>query len=192
MPANWTVSKPDSNGYVTVAETTSRQLQAGWNLLKIPDPFYVAGQAGPPQYRTLLVFGDDTAPTFTLKAGSPLVVNRADVDNGSTYYVQGTINDNSFGSKDFEIAIKLNDPTHIKPVYLADGKTVDPDHIMMTFQVTDNANNKYTVMLELAISDTAVLLKDVGRKDLPTIAPSDTLIALVLILDPAATPKKTG
>jgi hypothetical protein len=171
---------PSKSGYVTVKETTPRQLQEGWNLLQINNPFSGAGQ---PQSRTLLVFGDDTAPTFTLDPNSPLVVNRADVDNGSTYYVRGTIHDNSFGSKSFEIAIKLNDPKHVLPVYLPDGKTVDPNHIMLTFQVTDNAHNTYTVMFELTVSDTAVLLKDIGRKDIPTIAPSQTLIALIIVLD---------
>jgi hypothetical protein len=172
-------------GNVTVKETTKRQLQPGWNLLQITNPFSGPGQ---PQNRTLLVYGDIIPPTFMISANDPLVVNRADVNNGSTYYVTGRIIDDSFGSKDFQIGIALNDPKHVLPVYLADGKTVDPNHIDLTFTIQDNAHNTYQVTIELTVSDTAVLLKDIGRKDLPFITPSSTLLSLVLLLDGSGKP----
>jgi hypothetical protein len=159
---------PTKNAYVTVTEATKRQLHEGWNVLTINDP-------GLGHVRTLLVYGDDIAPTFQLTSNSPLLVNQADVDNGSTYFISGDIVDASFGKKHFEIGIKLNDASHVT--------VLDANHIQLTFVVTDNAGNKYTALVELTVTNDAVLLKDIGRKDLPTITPSLTLIALIAWLN---------
>ncbi len=51
--------------------------------------------------------------------------------------------------------------------------------VTLSFVITDRAGNKTTVKIDLQVSYTAILVKDVGRKALPTIAPSTTLQALI-------------
>jgi hypothetical protein len=151
-----------SGKYATVHETTATPLHQGWNLLTRT----IAGAT-----RTLLVYGDITPPTFQLNPNVPLVVNQADIDNGSTFLVQGFILDDSFGKKDFRMGIKLNDPNHVK--LNGDGT------LTITFTISDLAGNTTVVSLTLTISHTATLIKDLGRLNLPTIQPSETLLALL-------------
>src|SRR5262249_12733708 len=69
--------------WVSVTDPTPRQLHEGWNVLSFSNPAIDGGHV-----RTLLVYGDDTPPTFQLStSGSPLVINQADVHNGSIYHI---------------------------------------------------------------------------------------------------------
>jgi hypothetical protein len=157
--------KHDKAGYVTVKETAPTQLSAGWNLLTRT----ILGAT-----RTLLVYGDDTAPTFAL-GKDPLIINKADLDNGSTYYVSGTILDDSFGSKHFETSFKLSDATHVSPLFTENGVMF----VNLMFTITDLAGNATLVTIKIQVTTDATLIKDIGRKNLPIIMPSVTLIALV-------------
>ena len=51
--------------------------------------------------------------------------------------------------------------------------------VIVTFTVKDLAGNATSIHLRFDVSATATLIKDIGRKDLPTIQPSITLQALL-------------
>jgi hypothetical protein len=174
-------------GWVTVTETAPRQLQEGWNLLKIDSDPADGGMNLPTDgghVRTLLVFGDDTPPTFTLDTStSPLLINQADVNNGSTYTVKGQIVDASFGTKLFQTSFALNDPTHVFPAYLSDGVTVDPNHLLLEFTITDFAKNPYKVVIVVTVTTDATLLRDIGQKAISTVPTSSTLYYSILVID---------
>ena len=158
--------KADKNGYVTVKQTLTTPLHAGWNLL----PVAINGVN-----RALLVYGDDAPPAFSLNADTPTVVNQADIDNGSTLSIKGKIVDNSFGTRDFRASFKLNDPKHVTPVQTrADGSKF----ITLSFTIKDDAGNTFLVQIDFDVVNQATLLKDNGRKHLPTIRVSLTLLAL--------------
>jgi hypothetical protein len=166
-------------GWVTVTETVPRQLQEGWNVLTITGLPTDGGHI-----RTLLVYGDDTPPTFQLNTTvSPLLINQADVDNGSIYTVKGLIVDASFGTKLFETSFALNDPTHVFPAYLADGVTVDPNHLLLEFTITDFAKNPYKVIIVVTVTSDATLLRDIGQKAITTVPTSSTLYYSILVID---------
>ena len=156
-----------TNKYKTIKETTKTQLSPGWNLL-------TRTVAGMP--RTLLVYGDITAPTFAFAAGTPTTVNRADIDRGASLLVQGKILDDSFGSKNFRQSFALNDSEHVSDIHTDESGL---EVVTLSFKIKDNAGNTWLVTYDLNVTDTATLTKDIGRKDLPTIKPSITLIALV-------------
>jgi hypothetical protein len=170
--------------WVSVKEPTMRLLHEGWNVLTIqlPTTFDTFHN---PNVRTLLVYGDDTPPTFQLNTtASPLVINKADVDNGSIYHVSGTVIDASVGPKHFETSFALNDPTHVFPVYLDPvAKTVDPNHLLLEFTIYDNAKNAYTVIIEVTVTTDATLLRDLGQKNITTVTPSTTLQNVIWVID---------
>ncbi len=153
--------------YKSFKETTATTLHSGWNLLMRT----IAGAT-----RTLLVYGDFTPPTFAFNADIIRPINRADIDNGATFVIKGMILDDSFGQRHFELAVKLNDPKYFSPVHK------DPkgnDVITLTFTIKDFAGNATVVTVDLQVSYTAILTKDVDRKNLPTIQTSNTLAALL-------------
>src|SRR5262249_48187321 len=149
---------PATNKYVVVKEAAPSQLREGWNLLTRT----VLGQT-----RTLLVFGDVTPPTFELSTNVPSVVNQADIDNGASFVIQGTIVDNSFGRRSFYTSVRLNDARSV--TLNADGT------LTIAFTIKDLAGNTTVVTLTLQVSRTATLVKDLGRINLPTIEASATL-----------------
>jgi hypothetical protein len=158
---------PTTNKYVTVKETTPTTLVAGWNLITRT----ILGQT-----RTLLVYGDNTPPTFTFSSSVPGVINKADIDNGSTFVVDGYIQDDSFGKKHFRAEFKLNDPTHFSAIKTRpDGS----QYVTLTFTVSDYAGNTFLVTADITVTYTATLIKDLGRKNLPTIPLSVTLMELL-------------
>ena len=129
----------------------------------------------------MLVYGDNTPPTFQLTSPSPtspIAINQADIDNGASIYIQGKVLDDSFGTRDFRQSIKL-DPKN--EVTNADGTK----SYNLTFTITDFARNATEVVITFAVSNTSTLTKDLGRKNLPTIPPSVTLIALLAGFDTA-------
>jgi hypothetical protein len=153
--------------YKSVKEASTTTLHSGWNLLTRP----IAGST-----RTLLVYGDFTPPTFEFNAGIIRPINRADIDNGATFVIMGSIIDDSFGKRPFELDVKLNDPKYFSPVHKDSSGN---DVITLTFTVKDFAGNTFPVVIDLQVSYTAILTKDVGRKDLPTSPASTTLVALL-------------
>src|SRR5262249_20625721 len=127
--------------------------------------------------RTLLVYGDNTAPTFTASASMPLVINKADLENGVTFFVDGFVVDDSFGQMHFVQGFKLNDAQHVSaPQTRADGSTF----VTLSFTISDFAGNTAVVKLDLTVTSTAPLQSSLGRKNLPTILPSETLLKLLL------------
>jgi hypothetical protein len=156
----------DKSGYVTVKETAATPLSNGWNLITRQ----VLGVT-----RTMMVFADSTPPTFVLNANVLTTINQADLDNGSTFVVEGKILDNSFGSMNFRQSFKLNDPKYVSALQ-TDAKG---SFVVLSFIIKDFAGNAYQVNLRLDVSATSTLIKDVGRKLLPTITPSITLKALI-------------
>jgi hypothetical protein len=170
-------------GWVTVTETVPRPLSQGWNVLMINGLPTDGGHV-----RSLLVYGDDSPPTFQLNtAASPLLINQADIDNGSTYHVSGNIVDDSFGTKHFETNVVLNDfdplgtgwdpknPNHVEQV--------DANHILVVFPIYDLAGNRYIVEITLTVTADATLLRDLGQKTITTAAPSSTLYYTIQVID---------
>jgi hypothetical protein len=183
-------------GWVQVTETVARPLVQGWNLLTITLPASL-DPTHTPNVRTLLVYGDDTPPSFQLNtASSPLVINQADIDNGSTYHISGNIVDDSFGTKHFETDVKLNDfdplgtgwdkknPNHVEQV--------DANHILVVFPIYDLAGNRYIVEITLTVTNDAPLLRDIGQKTITTIPPSTVLISVIQVIDAMETPVIMG
>ena len=156
----------NKSGYVTVRETAPTLLASGWNLVTRE----ILGHT-----RTLMVYGDNVPPTFALDPKSPTTINQADLDNGSTFVVEGIVSDDSFGTMHFRQSFKLNDPQHVS----ATQTDATGSFVILTFTIKDFAGNTTNVHLRLDISPTATLIKDLGRKNLPTIPPSPTLKALV-------------
>ena len=156
----------DKSGYLTVKETTPTLLVNGWNLVTRQ----VLGTT-----RTLFVFADNVAPTFVLDPKLSTTINAADLANGSSFVVQGSVIDNSTGRTHFWQSFKLNDAEHVSALQS------DPNgaFVVLTFTIKDKAGNGTIVHLRLNVSNEAILIKDIGRKDLPTITPSITLEALL-------------
>src|SRR5262249_55943519 len=88
------------NALITVQELSATPLTSGWNLLTRT----IQGVL-----RTLLVYGDNTPPSFVASSSMPLVINKADLDNGVTFFVDGFVVDDSFGKMHFVQGFKLND-----------------------------------------------------------------------------------
>lgn len=153
-------------GYVSVRETTPTPLANGWNLVTRQ----ILGTT-----RTLLVYGDNLPPSFVVDPNLSLTVNQADLNNGSSFVVQGTIVDNSFGKRSFWQSFRLNDASYVSPLQTDAAGAF----IMLTFTVKDFAGNSTRVSLRINVLSNVTLIKDVGRKDLPTIQPSITLEALL-------------
>ncbi|HKI19537.1 MAG TPA: hypothetical protein VKA15_16750, partial [Isosphaeraceae bacterium] len=109
---------------------------------------------------------------------------RAEWDNGATWVLSGTITDDSFGSVDFRMNVKLGDPKYFPDGLLHDAQG---DYAVFKMTIKDAAGNQSLIAITLRITATAPLQKDLGRKSLPDIIPSDTLIFL---LD-SDVPKKT-
>lgn len=163
--------------YITVRETTPTTLHAGWNFLSRT----VNGSL-----RTLLVYGDDTPPDFVINSHVPLIINTADFNNHAIWKLEGQVTDDSFGSRFFRKNFTLGD-THFFSAFFQkpDGKS----YTTFSMTITDLAGNSKIWKLDLQVSDSAPLQKDLGRTYLPDIIPSDTLIALITI-DPVIPPKK--
>src|SRR5207247_1471699 len=71
---------PATGQWVTVKETAKTQLGAGWNLLT--RSVTIGGVAST---RTLLVYGDNTGPSFVIDPKVPTTINQADWNNGATW-----------------------------------------------------------------------------------------------------------
>ncbi|HYV38202.1 MAG TPA: hypothetical protein VE988_21130, partial [Gemmataceae bacterium] len=166
-----------TNKYKTVKETTVTVLHPGWNLLtrQVPNP--TATDPLHTDTRTLLVYGDFTPPSFVFDPGIVRTINKADIDNGATFVIRGTILDDSFGKRPFELDIKLNDPKYVSAVHKDANNN---DVVTLTFTIKDFAGNTTTVTVDLLVTYDAILTKDVGRLNQPTIQASNTLIALLL------------
>lgn len=153
------------SGYI--AETTPTTLKNGWNLLTRT----VLGQP-----RTLLVYSDNTPPSLQLNATMPTTINKADLDNGASFLIDAVLLDDSFGSRKFQQSIKLNDAKIVSPLKTkADGSLF----VTLTFVVEDLAHNKSIIKVDLNVTYTATLLKDIGRKDDPLFLSSSTLLGLI-------------
>jgi len=146
----------------TIADPQRVNLREGWNL--------VTRQIdGKP--RTFFVYGDITAPTFTLSSSTPLVVNPNGLEFG--FVVRGTVFDDSFGTMSF--AKKFED-LQTRPIQTrADGS----QFIRLEFQIKDLAGNTTNVVLELNLDPNAPLVPGTGQKDLPPRELPVTLLELL-------------
>jgi phage tail sheath protein FI len=102
-------------------------------------------------------------------------MTQADLDNGATFVIEGDILDDSFGSKHVRQEIKLNDPLHVSAVQT----DATGSFVIVSFAVKDLAGNASVIHLRFTVSATATLIEDIGIKNLPTIAASITLQALL-------------
>ncbi|MCX7423068.1 MAG: hypothetical protein NT013_26525 [Planctomycetia bacterium] len=153
------------SAYIVDASPTI--LKNGWNLLTRT----VLGQP-----RTLLVYSDNTPPSLQLNATMPTTINKADLDNGATFLIDAVLLDDSFGSRKFQQSIKLNDKSIVSNLNTrADGT----QFVTLTFIVEDLARNKTIVKVDLNVTYTATLLKDIGRKNDPLFVSSSTLLGLI-------------
>ena len=160
---SYKITDPATGKVTTVKETTPTTLSAGWNLLT---------RTINKVNRTLLVYGDNTLPSFDLDDKVPTTLNQADIDNGANIVISGKILDDSIGSKNFRQTFSLKDVV----LGTADDGTKTGT---LSFTIKDNAGNAYLVQIVFAVTDTSTLQKDLGRKTLPTIKPSITLVALL-------------
>ncbi len=173
--------------FITVDESKGKTPQAspivqGWNLLT-----RTVTINGTDYTRTLLVYGDDIAPDFVPAKVVPWVINRADFDNNATWTLEGQITDDSFGERFFRKNFALGDKHFFSDLWV--DKTSAKTYTTFTMTFTDFAGNKKIWTKDLEVNDTAALQKDLGRKNLPNITPSETLIALI-DADPLIPPKK--
>jgi hypothetical protein len=177
---SYTYTRPGTATLALTTEAGLTQLVQGWNLLTRN-----VTMGGVTYVRTILVYGDDIAPSFTLATGVPTTLNLADWNNHSTLQFVGTINDDSVGSMPLRLSVKLGDPT-----YFPDGVLTDANGAYVVFKIiiADLAGNQTQVAIPLRLTANATLLKDLGRKILPDIIPSQTLI--YLLIDPIVPPKK--
>lgn len=150
-----------------IVENTATPLISGWNLVSRT----LNGQT-----RTLMVYNDNIPPVLELNANTLTTINQADLDNGTSFMVDGFVVDNSVGKLHFSMTVKLNDPKLVSPVQTyADGSK----HVIITFSIQDFAGNVTIVHIDLTVTLTAALIKDVGRLYLPTITVSLTLFDLL-------------
>lgn len=158
---------PNTNKGVYIPESAPTPLNNGWNVVTRQ----VLGQP-----RSFLIFGDNTPPNLQLNANMPGTINKADLDNGATLMVDGQLLDDSFGTMHFQQSIKLNDTKYVSALKTrADGT----QYVTITITVEDWAHNKKIVNIDLNVTLTATLLKDIGRRDDPFFVPSTTLKALI-------------
>ena len=161
---------PATNTRVTVREQTATPLTQGWNLLTRT----ILGAT-----RTLLVYGDTTdttGPTFAINPNLSTTLNKADLANGTSFVIDGQLLDDSFGSKHFNITIKLNDANFVSALKTrADGT----QFVTISFQIKDFAGNTSMVNLDFNVTTTATLVKDMGRRNQPLFDVSATLQALL-------------
>ena len=158
---------PNTNQGVYIHESTPTPLAAGWNLLTRQ----VMGQP-----RTFLIYGDKTPPTFEFSSTMPTTINRADLDNGSTFVIAGRILDDSFGALKFHQHISLKDAKHVSALKT---RTDGTQYVTVSFKIHDLAGNTAQITFDLNVTLTATLLKDIGRKDDPFFVSSDTLKGLI-------------
>src|SRR5262249_19312784 len=153
---------------VAFREISASKLVQGWNLLT--RSITVDGVA---YTRTMLVYGDNVAPSFTLDASVPTTLNAADWSNGSIWQVRGTIYDDSVGSLLLAKNVKLGDIRYFPEGVLNDANGA---YVVFRLIIADYAGNQNSLAITLRLNANATLLKDLGRKNVPDIIPSDTLI----------------
>ena len=111
-----------------------------------------------------------------VRANLSTTLNKADLANGTSFVIDGQILDDSFGSKHFNISIKLNDSNFVSPLKTrADGT----QFVTISFQIKDFAGNTTLVNLDFNVTTTATLVKDMGRRNQPLFDVSATLQALL-------------
>jgi hypothetical protein len=126
---------------ITVAE--------GWNMFTVEEAGYL---------RTLLVFGDITAPELALSGKTPTVINPLDLRRG--FRVVGEIVDNSFGSKPFKKKFSGHFLTSLDLQTRADGST----YIELPIAIRDFARNSTDVVFVLDIDEDEALAHVKKRK----------------------------
>jgi hypothetical protein len=158
---------PAQGKYLYVSEPTHTPLAQGWNLLTRT----IAGQT-----RTLLVYGDNVAPTIEFAANTPTTLNKADIDNGAVLFLSANVVDDSFGKMNFSMSFKLNDPKFVSPMKT---HTDGSQYVTITFSIHDFAGNVKVIKVDMKVTLAAPLIKDLNQKLLPYIDPSLTLVALL-------------
>ena len=163
----YSYTDPTTNARVVVREQTPSPLVQGWNLLT---------RTILNATRTFLVYGDIIGPTFQINPNLSTTLNKADIANGTSFVIDGQILDDSFGSKHFNITIKLNDANNVSALKTrADGS----QFVTISFQIKDFAGNTSMVNLDFTVTTTAILVKDMGRRNQPLFDVSATLQALL-------------
>ncbi|HQR09332.1 MAG TPA: G8 domain-containing protein [Gemmatales bacterium] len=159
--AGYVVSFKDAVG-AKFTDATPVTLREGWNVITRT----INGQT-----RSFLVYGDITAPTFTLDPKQSLRINPVDLKDGLV--IKGTIFDDSFGTKNF--AMRFSDLDKLPTQVGADGL----NFVTITFTVKDQAGNATTVSLNITIDPKAALQQNNGFVTLPEQPVSVTLAALL-------------
>jgi hypothetical protein len=171
-----------ATGYTTMKETTPTALLPGWNLISRT----IAGAT-----RTLLVYGDNIPPDFVPDAKQGWLINKADFDNNAIWVLTGEITDDSFGQRFFRHNFTLGDTHFFSPLHASTDQLGNPIVVTtFTMTVVDYAGNKTVWSHDLVVTLDAPLQKDLGRKFLPDITPSETII-LLIDSDPSIPKKKT-
>jgi len=137
-------------------------LREGWNVITRT----INGQT-----RSFLVYGDITAPTFTLDPKQSLRINPADLKDGLV--IRGTVFDDSTGSQNFNM--RFSDLDKLTTQVGADGL----NFVTITFNVKDRAGNVTAVSLNITIDPKAPLQQTNGFVNLPEQTISVTLAALL-------------
>lgn len=145
-----------------VVDETPVDLREGWNLLTRQ----VDGVT-----RTFFVYGDITAPEFTLNADADLRVHPDGLEFGFT--VRGKVFDDSVGEMSFRRRFR---DLESRPILTEDNGT---QFIELNFTIRDLAGNTTDITLRLVLDPTVPLVPGTGQRDLPPRTMPTTLIELL-------------
>jgi hypothetical protein len=149
-----------------IIDPTRVNLREGWNLITRQIGGY---------NRTFLVYGDITAPTFTVDPKLLLSINPLDLKTG--FVVRGTVCDDSTGCRAFKQ--RFIDLDRLPLQTRADGS----QYLVISFSVRDLAGNSTPVAIEVTVDPNAPREQDQGFRDLPPRSVSITLIFLLGFAD---------
>lgn len=145
-----------------VVDETPVDLREGWNLLTRQ----VEGAT-----RTFFVYGDITAPEFTLNADADLRVHPDGLEFGFT--VRGKVFDDSVGDMSFRRRFR---DLESRPILTDENGT---QYIELSFTIRDLAGNTTDITLRLVLDPTVPLVPGTGQRDLPPRTMPTTLIELL-------------
>lgn len=145
-------------------------LHGGWNVVT-RNLTYSDGSHG---VVSLFVNDENMDPSF-INANPGMVLNIADVVNGTTFNLTGWIA-TSYGQIQFTSTVKLNDANYVSAIKTkADGTKF----ITISFNIQNFAGTTTKISIDFTVTANATLIKDLGQKTLPYTDLSVTLMRLL-------------
>ncbi len=104
-----------------------------------------------------------------------MVLNLADVNNGSIFNLSGWISA-SYGMVQFTATVKLNDAKYVSKLKTrADGT----QYVSISFSIQNFAGTSTLISIDFNVTTSAALIKDLGQVNLPYTDLSTTLKRLL-------------